>query len=163
MTTAVGRLFDAAASLTGLLHRASYEGQGPMYLEAACDGVGRVVPLPLASTEGGLWRTDWQPLIPALLDERLPVSERASMFHESLAHAVVAQARQARSSLPVSRVGLTGGVFQNRVLTERAVALLEAEQFRVHLPERVPGNDGGISFGQVMEANASASSRPGSH
>jgi len=46
---------------------------------------------------------------------------------------------------------LSGGVFQNRALTEQAVALLENDGFRVMLPEAVPVNDAGISFGQVIE------------
>jgi hydrogenase maturation protein HypF len=48
-------------------------------------------------------------------------------------------------------VGLTGGVFQNRRLTEMATARLEALGFRVLLPERIPCNDGGLAFGQVAE------------
>jgi len=61
------------------------------------------------------------------------------------------QSRQARSSQGVSDIGLSGGVFQNRVLTEQAVALLENDGFNVILPEAVPVNDAGISFGQVIE------------
>jgi hydrogenase maturation protein HypF len=37
------------------------------------------------------------------------------------------------------------------VLTEQALALLTADGFSVHLPERLPVNDAGISFGQVIE------------
>jgi hydrogenase maturation protein HypF len=48
-------------------------------------------------------------------------------------------------------VGLTGGVFQNRLLAEQAIALLTAVGFRVHLPEQVPVNDAGIALGQIME------------
>jgi hydrogenase maturation protein HypF len=48
-------------------------------------------------------------------------------------------------------VGLTGGVFQNRRLTERALARLAAAGFECHLPQRLPVNDAGISLGQVAE------------
>jgi hydrogenase maturation protein HypF len=51
----------------------------------------------------------------------------------------------------VTHIGLCGGVFQNRVLTERVIALLEADDFTVCLPETVPVNDAGISFGQIIE------------
>ena len=51
-------------------------------------------------------------------------------------------------------VGLTGGVFQNRLLTEYATTLLRTEGFNVYLPERIPGNDAGISFGQIIEAGS---------
>jgi hydrogenase maturation protein HypF len=53
-------------------------------------------------------------------------------------------------------VGLSGGVFQNRLLSERLVRELEARGFRVVLGERVPANDGGLSFGQVIEYAAGA-------
>ena len=48
-------------------------------------------------------------------------------------------------------VGLTGGVFQNRRLTEHMAALLKSDGFEILLHERVPPNDGGLSFGQAVE------------
>jgi hydrogenase maturation protein HypF len=52
------------------------------------------------------------------------------------------------------RVALTGGCFQNRLLTERAAARLERAGFEVLLHRHVPPNDGGISLGQVAIAAA---------
>jgi len=151
-TTAAGRLFDAAAALTGLCNVASFEGQGPMLLEAMC-GQAEVDPvtLPLLPAATGLWISDWQPLLPLLLDESRPVMQRASCFHASLAHALLMQAVQARESHGIERIGLCGGVFQNRVLTESACRLLTAAGFDVALPEHIPVNDAGISYGQVIE------------
>ena len=54
----------------------------------------------------------------------------------------------------VTRVGLSGGVFQNRILTERAEALLTAAGFEVLIPRRLPVNDAAISFGQLIETIA---------
>jgi hydrogenase maturation protein HypF len=51
-------------------------------------------------------------------------------------------------------VALSGGVFQNVLLTERAVDGLEQEGFRVLLQRRAPTNDGGISLGQAAVAGA---------
>jgi len=153
-TTAVGRLFDAAAALTGLNHRSDYEGQGPMMLEAAAGGAGQLVPLPLRRNKQALWETDWAPLLPLLLDEHRTVAERAGAFHTSLAHALLAQARAMREERGELTVGLGGGVFQNRALVEQAVSLLQEHGFDVRLTERLPCNDGGISYGQVIEAHA---------
>ena len=150
-TTAVGRLFDAAAALTGVCARASFEGQGPMLLEAACEHTDvEPVSLPLDDADG-LLLCDWAPLLPMLVDDAIPLGRRAMLFHVSMAHALRDQAVRIRQLTGCGRVGLCGGVFQNRVLTERVIALLEADDFKVCLPETVPVNDAGISFGQVIE------------
>ena len=150
-TTAVGRLFDAAAALTGVCTHASFEGQGPMLLEAACNGNTDPVTLPVSTTADGLRQSDWAPLLPVLMDASRAVSERAAIFHASLADTVLRQARQARALHGVNRIGLCGGVFQNRVLTEQACAWLQNDGFQVHLPEEIPVNDAGLSYGQVVE------------
>jgi hydrogenase maturation protein HypF len=150
-SSAAGRLFDAAASLTGLLQSGSFEGQGPMYLEAAARGAGRPVELPLARDGSGVWRSDWAPLLAPLRDTAVPVAQRAADFHASLARAIRRQAERLARDHAFTRVGLTGGVFQNALLAELAGAELRAAGFRVELPERLPCNDAGISFGQVME------------
>ena len=150
-TTSAGRLFDAAAALTGLCSEASFEGQGPMLLEAICHGDHAPVELPLANDNSELLIADWEPLLNILMDESRPVAERASIFHASMAETILQQSRQARASHGISDVGLSGGVFQNRVLTEQVIGLLENDGFNVTLPEDIPVNDAGISFGQVIE------------
>ena len=151
-TSSVGRLFDAAAALCGVCTHASFEGEGPMKLEALAAGVsGKAIMLPLARDARGVWRSDWAPLLPLLTDSARPVAERAAAFHASLAQALVEQAKRLRDETGFATVGLTGGVFQNRVLAEAAVARLQTAGFRVCLPERLPVNDAGLSFGQVIE------------
>jgi hydrogenase maturation protein HypF len=149
-TSAVGRLFDAAAALTGVCTRSSFEGQGPMMLEALVDKTGNSIELPLDNRDDFLI-TNWEPLLPALLDSNLTVADRAACFHASMAQAMLQQARKIRSRHGVNTIGFSGGVFQNRVLTEHAMELLSSDGFSVHLPEMIPVNDAGISFGQVIE------------
>jgi hydrogenase maturation protein HypF len=48
-------------------------------------------------------------------------------------------------------VGLSGGVFQNQLLMELVVRLLRQHGFRCYMPERVPVNDGGLGYGQIVE------------
>ena len=154
-TTAAGRLFDAASALTGVCSRASFEGQGPMLLEALAARYGeyedsRTIKLTLLRSEG-MYTVDWAPLIDMLKDETEPVETRAAHFHAAMAHALLQQAKQIREDTAVTRVGMTGGVFQNRVLTEKCVELLTKNGFEVSLPVNVPVNDAGISFGQIIE------------
>jgi hydrogenase maturation protein HypF len=156
-TSSVGRLHDAAAALLGLITHSSYEAQGPMLLETLANlGQSEAIPLPLQQDEHGICRTDWSPLLPMLTDDSLKLADRARCFHESLAQTLLQQAlliRDRTSSLNRKPfvVGLSGGVFQNRLLTERAIQLLEAHDFQCYLPEQVPINDAGLCYGQVME------------
>ncbi len=154
VTTSVGRLFDAAAALVGCATQASFEGQGPMLLEALCEHAGEPLELALVKDDTGLWRMDWSPLIGMLMDARTPAAQRAACFHASLAQALLAQADRMRQMYGVQHIALTGGVFQNAVLTQQAQALLAAHGFEVHIPRCVPVNDAGISFGQIIEVGA---------
>ncbi len=152
-SSSVGRLFDAAAALCGVCTHASFESEGPMHLEAiaAMHTNAHALALPLERDAVGIWRTDWAPLLPMLTDDNQSVADRAASFHLSLSQALVDQALQLRAQTGIQSVGLTGGVFQNRLLAEAVIERLEAAGFAVHLPQRVPVNDAGLSFGQVIE------------
>jgi hydrogenase maturation protein HypF len=154
-TSSVGRLFDAAAALVLHLHDATYEGQGPMMLEAAAVEADEVAadcaPLLTYQDESGLTRLDWRPLINQLLDSRDSPVVGASLFHMTLASTIADLAEQQRALSGIDVVGLTGGVFQNVRLTTLAHDLLTRKGFRVCLAERVPCNDGGLSYGQIIE------------
>ncbi|HKJ54188.1 MAG TPA: carbamoyltransferase HypF [Gammaproteobacteria bacterium] len=154
-TSAVGRLFDAASVLCGLGTHATFEGQGPMQLEALAagcpDGGSLAVPVLDLAPRGDTCVVDWTPLILMLLDEESPAPARARAFHEALAQAMLQLARQTRTDTGVERVGFSGGVFQNRLLAERASTLLREDGFGVSWSSMIPVNDAGISCGQIVE------------
>jgi hydrogenase maturation protein HypF len=148
-SSAVGRLFDGAAALLGLCREASYEGQGPALLEALAGELPNAAPLPLRQI-AGVWEADWSPLVPMLLDSTLPKPERAACFHAALA----ATGAEIARLMGAKTVGLAGGVFQNRILAETLLARLRAAGITAHLGRRIPANDAGLSFGQVIEFGA---------
>lgn len=152
ITSSVGRLFDAGAALLGLAERVTFEGQGPMLLEATATQ-GEAIELPLCERDE-MVVADWAPLLARLLDRSLEIGERAATFHESLAGVVRDQAVVIRQKTGVATVGLTGGVFQNKRLTERSASLLFDAGFDVLLSQTVPMNDGGLSYGQLVEVAA---------
>ena len=79
----------------------------------------------------------------------------AARFHNAVAASIVAACSKTRDfASNVATVALSGGVFQNVLLTERVVTGLQQDGFRVLLHSRVPTNDGGISFGQAVVAGA---------
>jgi hydrogenase maturation protein HypF len=84
------------------------------------------------------------------LRRAVPASIMAARFHNALVEAIVAVAQTAGQP----RVALSGGCFQNRLLTERAALRLRAAGFEVVLHRLVPPNDGCISLGQVAVAAA---------
>lgn len=148
-TSSVGRLFDAAASLVLEVYETSYEGQGPMLLESGAAISPEAVDLPLYKDEDAILRIDWEPLLPMLCDQALKPNERAGIFHESLAQVIAAVALRLGGTFDA--VGLVGGVFQNRILCERATAHLAKQGIVAHMPAAVPANDGGLAFGQLVE------------
>jgi hydrogenase maturation protein HypF len=143
LTTSMGRLFDAVAALCGLRSEVNYEGQAAIELEAACDPAEtRAYPLPVA---GGV--LDARATIAAVMDdltEGTAVARVAARFHNAVAEAT-ARACAERAGTVV----LSGGVFQNRRLLESTAGLLSSAGVRVLTPERLPPNDGGISYGQA--------------
>jgi hydrogenase maturation protein HypF len=115
---------------------------------------GQPVVLPLHRRPDGVWQSDWAPLVPMLLDLSRSPGQRAVAFHASLARALVDQASAIRAACGDVAVGLAGGVFQNRRLSEAVLRALAQAGFRACLPEKFPCNDAGLSFGQVIEAAA---------
>jgi hydrogenase maturation protein HypF len=143
-TTSVGRLFDAVASITGLAQQNRFEGQAAMLLENEIGSLRNEEAYPLASG-------DWVPLIVEVLRDKregLPVSRIAAKFHNALVNWIVEVATKS----DLKQVVLSGGVFQNRYLTERAAVALESRGVVVHTHRHVPPNDGGIALGQVVMA-----------
>jgi len=152
-TSSAGRIFDAVASIVGLRQENRFEGQAAMELEYALDGVASDESYPFAIAPGPAPApVDWEPMVHALLtdvEHRIPLAQTAVRLHNTLAEIIVAVARRVRHE----RVVLSGGCFQNRYLTERAVARLRAEGFRLYWHQRIPPNDGGIALGQILAAS----------
>jgi hydrogenase maturation protein HypF len=148
VTTSAGRLFDAVAALAGFRGLQSYEGEAALRLEhaAATQPDAPAYPLPVT---GGV--VDWAALLATALKDAQGGRDAAwigARFHAALAGAIVQQAQASG----LGTVVLTGGCFQNRLLTERAVAGLRAAGFRPVIARRLPPNDGSIAAGQAVAA-----------
>lgn len=149
-STSMGRLFDAVASILDVKHRISYEAQAAIELElvaASGRGARSDYRFDLDGVEGGL---DQRPVIRAIVDDvgrGRPAPDIAFAFHDALAHAVEDIARRHA----MDTVVLSGGVFQNALLTELCVQRL-SNDFDVRTHRTVPANDGGLSLGQAFIA-----------
>ncbi len=171
-TSALGRLFDGAASLLDLVQELSFEGQAGLLLE----GLARLVPwqqpavgsalsasitLTLPSPGLPLGWLDWAPLIRVLLDgvaAGRSVAQLAAVWHQQLCEVLVGLALRAARERGCRQVALAGGCFQNALLLEGCIAGLRAAGLAVFWNEQVPCNDGGLALGQVWAALHASSS-----
>ncbi len=151
-TSSVGRLFDGVAALVGLGSHSTFEGQAAMALEAALRGFEGDERYPFAlGREGEGLELNWAPMVHGIVADVTRGEEpgRLSLrFHNTLVEMIVAVAEHVGEE----RVALTGGCFQNRYLTERAVMRLRQAGFAPHWHERLPPGDGGLAVGQVLGA-----------
>lgn len=151
VTSSMGRLFDGVASILGIRHRMSFEGQTAMQLEfeAMTSDTEATYELPLIEREKGTPRLlDWRVMMVELLSDMkagVSASECAAKFHNGVVEAVVQVARLEG----VSQVVLTGGCYQNVLLLERTMAALREAGFRPYCHHVMPTNDGGIALGQL--------------
>ena len=110
-TSSCGRLFDAVSSIVGLRHEVTFEGQAAIELEMVADtSVERVYPYAIG--EGSPAQLDMRPMIEAIVDDvlrKMPVSEIAATFHNTLATAIVDVCRRIRETDTLNRVCLSGG------------------------------------------------------
>ncbi len=154
-TSSCGRLFDAVAALLGLGRQVSFEGQAAITLEStAQSGVERTYPYVLEDGEAA--KLDLRPTIEAIVLDLLAgiaAGEISACFHNTVAAAIAAVCVQLRRQEGLSRVCLSGGVFQNVYLLKHTVKDLYSSGFEVFLHRQVPPNDGGIALGQAVIAS----------
>ncbi len=158
LSSSVGRLLDAAAALIGCAPpRLRYEGEAAMRLEA----------LASRSTDPGAYRLDPGPegldpsaMFAALARDRAagaPPADLARRVHRGLARAFAIPARRLVEAGQARAVALSGGCFQNAILTGDMVAALHDVRVLTH--RTVPANDGGLALGQAAVAAAWATGR----
>lgn len=153
VTSAAGRLFDAASALLGVCEVASFEGQAPMLLEAR-------VRRPFALDDGfrlAGGELDFRPLL-AWLAETRDAQRGAEGFHGTLVAAITAWVRQASRETGLRTVALGGGCMINRVLASRLPETLREAGLQVLTARRIPPNDAAISLGQAWVASRAGDS-----
>lgn len=161
------QLFDAVAAAIGLCReRQAHDGEARLRLQACVTDAdldespeldypfatprldrGRGLPYiePLAM---------WQALLGDLILDT-PPSLMAARFHRGLARVIVSLAVQLARGRGLRTVALGGGVFQNRVLTERVLQGLRDHGLQPLLPSLWPSDDAqGLAWGRQLVALA---------
>ncbi len=151
LSCGLGRLFDAIAALTGLCISPTFEAEGPMRLEAvAIKNVSDSYPVII---NNGIWQLE--PVCHELirdLEKKRMVGYISAKLHNAVAGFAVESAWQVGRQTGIKKAVLSGGSFQNRVLTEKIIFLLKKKNFNTFIHLQVPPNDGGISLGQLAVA-----------
>ena len=167
LASSCGRLFDAAAAVSGVLRETqAYEGQAAMLFEAALDHEALNEPdtltypfsIPLSKDSDtpyieplGMWR--------AMLGDMTigtDIGVISARFHKGLAAVIVRMVEKLSGpNHEFQTIALSGGCFQNRTLFDLVNTALKAKGFDVLTHTKVPANDGGLSLGQAVVAAAS--------
>lgn len=157
LSSSCGRLFDAVAALVGLRNRISYEGQAAIELEMiAAHGDYPPYPYTLHCVADAIVFAP-QGMIRGIVADLIagvPVAQISARFHATLVAVVGEICARVRAETGINTIALSGGVMQNRLLTETIIARLEQEDFLVLTHSLVPPNDGGLSLGQAAVAAA---------
>ncbi len=155
-TTSMGRLFDAVASLLGVCQQVSYEGQAAIELEhlARRGHPSRTGLADFAVTAGVM---DPAPVIVAIAEgvrSGADPADLAAGFHRAVIRATAAAAVGCADTAGIGVVGLTGGVFANRLLLQGLRESLTKSGIEVLTHRIVSCNDGGLALGQATIAAA---------
>lgn len=160
-SSGMGRLFDAVSALLGFTSSVSFEGEAAMELEfLASAAVGSETQYiydnniykdenPFAIHNGMI---DTRALIEQITKQihSTDPSSIALKFHSQLAHLILEFAKK----IKLPKVALSGGVFQNALLSSFVIDLLKRNSFQTYWHQKVPANDGGVSLGQIVYGNA---------
>jgi len=165
VSTSAGRLFDAVSAILGVRKASTFEGEASTALQFAAEAwmethpgqasesVPSCPPLPRGDDGAIVLPTDMlvRDIIHARLDGE-DAGKLAYYFHAALAAMIAKTCEAIRENTALNVCALTGGVFQNRLLTTLCAGLLRSAGFRVLLHGMIPPNDGGIGAGQALAA-----------
>lgn len=160
LTSSMGRLFDAVAALIGIRNVIQYEAQAAIDLETCASEAGDEKESYAFSIieEAGVSIIKIRELMSAVIkdwQDRRPQAVIAARFHNTVARMILESCLAISKKTGIKGVALSGGVFQNRLLSRKTKALVESAGFKVYTHRQVPCNDGGISLGQAVIANFS--------
>jgi len=139
LCSSAGRLFDGIAAIAGVSTISTYDGHAASLVEAAAGREGSAYPFELQG-----FFLDWRPMVRAIVEDA-SIEKICYRFHLTLAEMILAVALQSKQP----KVLLTGGCFQNALLTRVTAERLRGRGVTAYWHEHIPPNDGGLSVGQV--------------
>jgi len=145
-STSAGRIFDAAAAILGICKVSSYEGEAAMRLQAIAEHSERKFAAKFMETDE---------ILGEMIKMRLAgekICDSAKLFHDLLAEMIFGTVLGISERTKIKTVALSGGVFQNSLLSGLVMEKLRFAGLKVLRHELIPANDGGICIGQAIYA-----------
>ncbi len=158
LSSGCGRLFDAVAAIAGLRLESLYEGQVAVELEACAMNCrpGKAIKYDYSvREEENLFVPGLAEMIEKMAFDAASGNEQTAIargFHETLARLTVETAFRIAQKNGLTRVVLSGGVFNNRLLSGLVERGLRKQGLQVFSHRLVPPGDGGLSLGQAVIA-----------
>ncbi|CUN50591.1 carbamoyltransferase HypF [Clostridium disporicum] len=155
LTSSMGRLFDGIAALVGFNRRVTFEGEAAIFLENISDKTKVESYKYEINKINEKYIIDTDNIIKGIINDiKSNVGKEviAIKFHNSIINCTVDMCKKIREESNINCVALSGGVFQNIILFEGIYNGLISEGFEVFTHKKIPCNDSGISFGQLMVA-----------
>jgi hydrogenase maturation protein HypF len=149
MTSSMGRLFDAAASLAGGRQKINYEAQAAIEFEAILDQ-DENGQYPFRLQNGTVSVLECIHALAADVQKGVSISIISARFHNGVVELSRKVCEEVRKQTGIREVALSGGTWQNITLLKRATTLLEKDGFIIYRHHQVPANDGGLSLGQAL-------------
>ncbi len=154
-TTSAGRFLDAVAAWLGLCQERTYEGEPAMRLEAlAAQGKPAFFEPPVIQ-RGEALVLDTVEIFKLLWELRQKGAEPADVAataQDVLARGLAKIAVKIAKDEGIFAVGLTGGAAVNFAIAQAVKEEVERAGLRFLAQEKVPPGDGGLSFGQLVQA-----------
>lgn len=150
LSSSCGRLFDAVSALINVCPVSKFHAEAPMRLESiAQNGITACYPF----GQGRI--LDFRPTIRAIVKDMqsgISAPVISAKFHNTMVEVIAETAIKIRQQSGLNKVVMSGGSFQNAILSAKSETLLKANHFEVFTHRQVPANDGGIALGQLAVA-----------
>jgi hydrogenase maturation protein HypF len=162
-TSSIGRLFDAVSSLVGLRDVVDFQAQAAIELEELLreEDLAKAgqYKFEIRKTEGDSFIIEPAGVFKAIVEDLVrntPASIISARFHNAIVQMVLAACLKIRRASGLNKVALSGGVFQNKILSREVPRKLRGSGFSVLLHKILSPNDSSVCFGQAVVANACA-------
>lgn len=148
LSSGAGRLFDAVSAMINLCTKSRFHAEAPMRLESIIDSkISNTYPFVHKET------ISFEPMIKEIVSDIVNNKSAgyiSACFHNTIAKVITDTVKDISSERSIKKVALSGGIFQNKYLTEKVENDLSKHGLQIYSNSKIPTNDAGIALGQLI-------------